>query len=90
MVCVYSTTKENKMTLKFELSLTTHMLPFIRLKKINPPFIINNDKSFIKKILYIIKNNKKFKNKSKNFKKYYREKYSMKNILKKFINENAI
>ena len=62
----------------------------INLKKINPPFIINNDKSFIRKILYIIKNNKKFKNKSKNFKKYYREKYSMKNILKKFINENAI
>ncbi len=62
----------------------------ISLKKINPPFITNNNESFIRKILYVIKNNKKFKNRSKSYKQYYKEKYSMKNILKRFINENKI
>ena len=60
----------------------------INLKKTNPPFITDGDKNFINKILNVIKNNKKFKSKSKNLKKFYVENYSMKNILKKFINEN--
>ena len=62
----------------------------INLKKINPPFIADSDKDFIHKIFNVIKNNKKFKNKSNNYKKFYVEKYSMKNILKKFTNENQI
>ena len=62
----------------------------INLKKTNPPFITDGDKNFINKILNVIKNNKKFKSKSNNSKKFYVENYSMKNILKKFINENEI
>lgn len=62
----------------------------INLKKTNPPFITDGDKNFINKILNVIKNNKKFKSKSNNLKKFYVENYSMKNILKKFINENEI
>ncbi len=62
----------------------------INVKKMNPPFIADSDKSFIKKILEIIKKNKKIKYKSINSKKYYIKKYSMKNILNKFINENKI
>ena len=62
----------------------------INLKKTNPPFITDGDKNFINKILNVIKNNKKFKSKSNNLKKFYLENYSMKNILKKFINENEI
>ncbi len=56
----------------------------------NPPFIISNKRLFVKKIIEIIKNNKKIKQKSIKEKKYYLKKYSMKNILKKFINENKI
>jgi len=62
----------------------------IKLKSTNPPFIEENKSKFIKKILQVIKENKKIKRKSINLKKYYVKKYSMKNILNEFINTNEI
>ena len=62
----------------------------IKLKSTNPPFIEENVSKFIKKILQIIKENKKIKRKSINLKKYYVKKYSMKNILNEFIKTNEI
>ena len=62
----------------------------IKLKSINPPFIEENKSKFIKKILQVIKENKKIKSKSINLKKYYLKKYSMKNILNEFIKTNEI
>ena len=62
----------------------------IKINSKNPPFIISNKKLFLKKIIEIIKKNKKIKKKSIYNKKYYLKNYSMKNILKKFINENQI
>ena len=62
----------------------------IKLKSTNPPFIEEKKTKFIKKILQIIKENKKIKSKSINLKKYYVKKYSMKNILNEFIKTNEI
>ena len=62
----------------------------IKINSNNPPYIISNKKLFLKKIIEIIKKNKKIKKKSIYNKKYYLKNYSMKNILKKFINENQI
>jgi len=62
----------------------------IKLKASNPPFIVDNKKKLINEILNIIKNNKKLKYKSSILKKHYLKSYSMKNIIKRFINENKI
>ena len=62
----------------------------IELNKKNPPFVISNLSSFEKKIIEIIKNNKDLKKKSYKDKKFYLKKYSMKNIIRRFINENNI
>ena len=62
----------------------------IQIRKKNPPFIISENELFAKKIIEIIKKNKIFKKKSETEKNYYLREYSMKNILKKFINENNI
>ncbi|MDA9650352.1 glycosyltransferase family 4 protein [Candidatus Pelagibacter sp.] len=62
----------------------------INIKSTNPPFIINNKKKFVKIVLDIIKNNKKYKKKSINSKNYFLKQYSMRNIINKFINENNI
>ena len=56
----------------------------------NPPFIIKRSKKMADKILFIIKNNKKLKKKSYSMRKYFLNKYSMKNIIGKFINEYKI
>ena len=53
--------------------------------KRNPPFI-SSKKKMIKKLIIILKNRKKFKTKSDRFKKHYINKYSMKNITRRFIN----
>ena len=53
--------------------------------KRNPPFI-SSKKKMIKKLIFILKNRKKFKKKSDRFKKHYINKYSMKNITRRFIN----
>ena len=62
----------------------------IRLNFINPPFIINKDTKIIKKIIQIVKENKKFKKKAMNSSDFYLKNYSMKSIVKKFIYENKI
>ncbi len=62
----------------------------IQIKSKNPPFIISNKKQFIKKIIEIIKNYKRIKKKSIAEKDYYLKNYSMKNILRNFIDENKI
>ena len=62
----------------------------INLKSLNPPFIINKESVLIKNLLQIIKLNKRFKKKSIKSKGFYLKNYSMKNIIKKFINENKI
>tara|TARA_B100000614_G_C14131227_1_gene320126 strand:- start:36 stop:482 length:447 start_codon:yes stop_codon:yes gene_type:complete len=62
----------------------------IKLKSINPPFIEEKKAKFIKKILQVIDENKKIKNKSIDFKKYYLKKYSMKNIINEFLKKNEI
>ena len=62
----------------------------IKIHSKNPPFIISNKKLFVKKIVEIIKNNRKIKKRSIIDKKYYLKNYSMENILKKFINDNEI
>jgi len=56
----------------------------------NPPFIYKNEKDLIKIIYDVMYSYKKIKKNSVNSKKYYLEKYSMKNVIKKFINENKI
>ena len=62
----------------------------IRLNFINPPFIINKDTKIVKKIIQIVKENKKFKKKAMNSSDFYLKNYSMKSIVKKFIYENKI
>ncbi len=62
----------------------------IKLKSSNPPFIEDKKLKLIKKILQIIKNNKRLKKKSTQLRSFYLKSYSMKNIVKKFINENQI
>ena len=62
----------------------------INIESQNPPFIVEKKSKLIKKIIDIIKDNKKIKKKSNNSKNYYLEKYSMKKIVKKFVNENKI
>ena len=62
----------------------------IKLKSKDPPFIIEDEKMFINKIVKIIKNNKLIKKRSILSKNYYLEKYSMRNIIRKFIYENKI
>lgn len=59
----------------------------INLKSINPPFVVNKKKQFVSKIVNIIKYNKKIKRLSNKSKSYYLEKYSMKNVVKRFLNE---
>ena len=62
----------------------------IRLNFINPPFIINKDTKIVKKIIQIVKENKKFKKRAVNSSYFYLKNYSMKSIIKKFIYENKI
>jgi glycosyltransferase involved in cell wall biosynthesis len=62
----------------------------INLNSKNPPFIFKNEKDLQKIINYIIDNYKRVKKNSLDSKKFYLEKYSMKNVIKKFINENRI
>ena len=62
----------------------------IKLNSSNPPFIEDKKLIFIQKILQIIKNNKRLKKKSIQLSSFYLKSYSMKNIVKKFINENQI
>ena len=62
----------------------------IELNKKNPPFVISNLSFFKKKIVEIIKHNKDLKKNSYKDKKFYLKRYSMENIIKKFINENNI
>ena len=62
----------------------------IKLNKKDPPFVISNLSSLKKKIIEIIKFNKDLKKKSHKDKKFYLKRYSMNNIIKKFINENNI
>ena len=56
----------------------------------NPPFVVEGGKKLIEKIFYVIKNNKKLKQKSINLRNYYLKKYSMNEIIRKFIDENKI
>ena len=62
----------------------------IQLKSSNPPFVVKKQKNLINKIIEIIKKNKIIKKKSISQKKYYLKKYSMRNVVKKFIYENKI
>ncbi len=62
----------------------------IDLKSVDPPYVINKDSEYVNKIFEILKYNKKVKNKSIENKKYYLKKYSMIEIIKKFIHENKI
>jgi len=55
-----------------------------------PPFIVDKKTKLVKEIINIIRNNNKFKKRSNKSKNFYLEKYSMKKIVKKFINENQI
>ena len=55
-----------------------------------PPFIVDKKARFIKQIINIIKNNIELKKKSNKSKNFYLERYSMKKIVEKFINENQI
>ena len=56
----------------------------------NPPFVVNSKKKLLKKVIDIINNNKKYKKKSIKAQKFFLQKYSMKNIINKFIDENNI
>lgn len=67
---------------------TTKGIEGIKLKKKDPPFILNSKKPIINTITKIIKNQKKLKKRTKVDKIYYKELYSMKNITKKFIASN--
>ena len=60
----------------------------IEIKKKNPPFIFDKEEEIIKIIKFIIKNKGKIKTKSLSQKKYYLNKYSMKNITKHFLKKN--
>ena len=51
---------------------------------------MKKQKDIINKILEIIKKNKLIKKKSISQKEYYLKKYSMRNVVKKFIYENKI
>ncbi len=57
----------------------------INLKNLNPPFVTNNRKNFLKIIYRIIQDNKDIKYKSLKDKSFYKNKYSMKNITQNFI-----
>ena len=59
-------------------------------KKSNYPLIYNNDKDLIKKIYFLNKNYKKYVSGIKKAQMDYKNYYSMKNIIKKFIYENNI
>ena len=54
----------------------------------NPPFVTNNEKEMQRTIYKISSNYQKYKKSSINSKNYYLRQYSMKNVIKKFINEN--
>ena len=69
---------------------TTKGIEGIDIKIKNPPFVINKKRKFIKKIIDIISNNKEYKKRSIKSKHYFLQQYSMKNVIKKFINENNI
>jgi hypothetical protein len=56
----------------------------------NPPFVLDDKKKIIKKIIEVIKYNRRYKKKSIKSKSYYIQKYSMKNVIMKFVNENNI
>ena len=58
----------------------------IKLNKKNPPFIYRNHKNLLEKIVSIIENNKKIKKTNYNS-KFYIKYYSMKNIVKNFIDK---
>ena len=60
----------------------------ISLNPKDPPFIIEDEKMF-NKIIANIKNNKVIR-KVYSLENYYLEKYSMRNIIRKFIDENKI
>lgn len=60
----------------------------INLISSNPPFIYKDKKQLIRTIYKILNNYQKYKKNSVNFKNYYLKQYSMKNVIKKFINEN--
>ena len=62
----------------------------IKTKTFNPPFIIDKNKRLIQNLLKIIKDNKNIKRKAILDKNYYLKKYSMKNLIQKFIYENSI
>ena len=62
----------------------------IQLKSSNPPFVTAKLKNMTNIILEIIRRNRVIKKKSISQKKYYLKKYSMKNVVKKFIYENKI
>ena len=57
----------------------------IKIKNINPPFILQDRKKFITEIIKILRNNKKIKLKLIKDKIYYQKNYSMKNITQNFI-----
>lgn len=59
-------------------------------KKSNYPLIYNNDKDLIKKIYFLNKNYKKYVSGAKKIQMDYKNYYSMKNIIKRFIYENNI
>ena len=54
------------------------------------PIVVKDVKNLPDQIIRIIKNNKFYKNKALKMREYYLKKYSMKNILNKFIYENKI
>jgi hypothetical protein len=56
----------------------------------NPPFIIDKKTKLIKEIINVIKNNNGFKKRANKSKNFYLEKYSMRKIVEKFVNENKI
>ncbi len=62
----------------------------IDIKSLNPPFIINEKKEIIKKTLKILSHSKELKKRAIKDRNFYLEKYSMKKILKKFLNENQL
>ena len=62
----------------------------IKLESTNPPFITTTKSKLINQILMIIKKNSQIRKKSINSKNYYLKKYSMKNVIKNFINEHNI
>ena len=60
----------------------------IDLNNTEPPFIADDKKDIIKKIIYVIKENRILKRKSINDKSYYLKKFSMKTITNNFLKQN--